>query len=176
MLLLWPRGCSFLRTWNPKGVSQILQEVFSFPPNRPCPLFDTLQCRIRICSSTKSRHVHMHLARMHSLLCRVFLPLHALDHGLFTYPHTCLKPCSHFHEMRKTQAEEEAEKKQYDAEAAERRRIITEEEVRRRQRPETEKAIRTYEWLKGLQERARKITPTPSTLTNNIRCVLKKVS
>jgi hypothetical protein len=78
--------------------------------------------------------------------------------------------------MRKTQAEEEAEKKQYDAEAAERRRIITEEEVRRRQRPETEKAIRTYELLKCLQERARKITPTPSTLTNNIRCVLKKVS
>lgn len=86
------------------------------------------------------------------------------------------KMWSHFRDMRHQQSDEEqAEKRKKDAEAAEKRRIIKQEEVRRHQRPETEKAIHTYNLLQSLQERARKITPTPNTLTNNIRCVLKKV-
>ena len=98
-----------------------------------------------------------------------------LDNDLFSSSHV-EKCCSHFRDMRQTQSDEEqAEKRKNDAEAAEKRRIIKEEKVRRHQRPETEKAIHTYNLLQSLQERARKITPTPYTLTNNIRCVLKKV-
>ena len=78
--------------------------------------------------------------------------------------------------MMQTQSDEEqAEKRKNDAEAAEKRRIIKQEKVRRHPRPKTEKAIYTYNLLQSLQERARKIAPTPYTLTSNIRCVLKKV-
>ena len=45
-------------------------------------------------------------------------------------------------------------------------------------RPKTDKAIDTYSLLKSMQQRARKITPTPYKLymlNNNIRCALKQV-
>ena len=84
------------------------------------------------------------------------------------------KRASHFKNMRQKQAEN----CKNDAAAEAAAGIIKEEQERRRKRPEAGKAIDTYSLLKSIQERARKITPTPYklyTLTNNIRCVLKKV-
>jgi len=85
------------------------------------------------------------------------------------------KRASHFKNMRQKQAEN----RKNDAAAEAAAGIIKEEQERRRKRPEARKAIDTYSLLKSIQERARKITPTPYklyTLNNNIRCVLKQVS
>ncbi len=70
--------------------------------------------------------------------------------------------------------QKQAENRKNDAAAG----IIKEVQVCRRKRPEARKAIDTYRLLKSMQERARKISPTPYklyTFNNNIRCALKQV-
>jgi hypothetical protein len=49
----------------PREFRAFFKRSLSFQSNRACPLFDTFQCRICICSSPKSRHVRMNVARMH---------------------------------------------------------------------------------------------------------------
>jgi hypothetical protein len=84
------------------------------------------------------------------------------------------KRASHFKNMRQKQAENRKNNTAAEAAAG----IVKDEQERKRKRPEAEKAIDTYSLLKSIQERARKITPTPYklyTLNNNIRCALKQV-